>query len=72
MPNDALTQFLGRMAELKRNLVTYEVGHRTDYCTGSPGASEIRMQAIRRDIAEYERAIIALVPKERCLGIHVH
>jgi hypothetical protein len=53
------------MAELKRSLVTSDrpAGHRM---------TEAAMQAIRRDIAEYERAIIALIPKAECLGIHVH
>jgi hypothetical protein len=65
MPNDALTQFLGRIAELKRSLVTSDrpTGHRK---------TETAMQAIRRDIAEYERAIIALIPKAGCLGAHAH
>ena len=65
MPNDALTQFLGKVAELKRSLVTrdHPTGHRM---------TETAMQAIRRDIAEYERAIIALMPKAECPGVHVH
>ena len=56
MPNDALTQFLGRVAELKRSLVTSDrpAGHRM---------TEAAMQTIRRDIAEYERAITALIPQ---------
>ena len=65
MPNDALTQFLGRMAELKRCLVTSDR-------PGGHHMTETAMQAIRRDIAEYERAIIALMPKAGCLAVHAH
>jgi hypothetical protein len=65
MPNDALTQFLGRVAELKRSLETG--GH-----PGSHRMTEATMRAIRLDIAEYERAIIALIPKAECLGAYVH
>jgi hypothetical protein len=65
MPNDALTQFLGRMAELKHNLMTYEAGSRADARPGSPGKTETHMQAVRRDIAEYERAITALIPRRQ-------
>jgi hypothetical protein len=65
MSNDALKQFLDRMAELKRNLVTYEAGSRADARSGGPGTTEIRIQAARRDIAEYERAITALIPRRQ-------
>jgi hypothetical protein len=65
MPNDALTQFLSTRAELKHNLVTYEADSRADTRPGGPGKTEIRMQAVRRDIAEYERAITALIPRRQ-------
>jgi hypothetical protein len=65
MPNNALSQFLARIAELKRSLVTSDR-------PGSHQMTETTMQAIRRDIAEYERAIIALIPKAGCLGVYVH
>ena len=46
------------MAELKRSLVTSNrpAGHRM---------TEAALQAIKRDIAEYERAITALVPRRQ-------
>jgi hypothetical protein len=65
MPNDALTQFLVRIAELKRNLATYEVGSRVDNCLGSPNTTEIHMRAVKREIAEYERAITVLIPRKQ-------
>jgi hypothetical protein len=59
MPSDALTQFLARIAELNRNLVAYETGGRTG------DRSHIHMRAIRHEITEYERAVIALIPRRR-------
>jgi hypothetical protein len=65
MPKDALSQFLARIAELKRSLMTDEVGWQTKDRPGGPHVAETAMQAIRRDIAEYERAITALIPRRR-------
>jgi hypothetical protein len=59
MPSDALTQFLARIAELKRNLVAYETGCRTS------DRSHIHMQTIQHEITEYERAVIALIPRRQ-------
>jgi hypothetical protein len=65
MPSDALSQFLARVTELKRSLMTGEVGWLTKDRPGCPYMTEIAMQAIRRDIAEYERAITALIPRRQ-------
>lgn len=64
MPSDALTQFLARRAELKRNLVAYETGRSTGSRFGSPDASHLQMRATRHQIAEYERAIMMLMPRQ--------
>ena len=58
MPDDALTQFLGRITELKRSLVTGDP-------LGGHHMTEIAMRAVKRDIAEYERAITALIPRRQ-------
>ena len=65
MPNDAVTQFLGKVAELRRSLATSN--HPGGHCV-----TEASRQAIRCQIAEYERAIIVLIPKAECLGNYVH
>ena len=67
MPSDALTQFLAKRAELKRNLVAYETGR----CTGDRlDPSHIHMRAIRHQIAEYERAITMLIPRRQPAYTH--
>jgi hypothetical protein len=67
MPSDALTQFLAKRAELKRNLVAYETGDRF----GTPDtSSHIHAHAIRHQIAEYERAITMLIPRRQSAYTH--
>jgi hypothetical protein len=63
MPNVALTQFLARIVELKRKLMAYEDDCRTDDRSGASETANIRMQALKREIVEYERAITALMPR---------
>jgi len=66
MPSDALSQFLARRAELKRNLATYETGNRF----GSPERSHIHIRALRHQITEYERAIAMLMPQPQSAYTH--
>jgi hypothetical protein len=63
MPNNAISQFLARITELKRNLVNCEADCRSIERTENPQTAAMRMQSIKREIAEYERAITALIPR---------
>ena len=63
MPSDVMAQLLARRAELKRDLGIYEAAWRAGGCRDASDTTEIRINTIEREIAEYERAITMLIPR---------